>query len=256
NEELALESICRTVKEAIPNSEMRYTSDAVEALEIARDFVPDVAFLDIEMPGMNGMTLAYKIKQFISAKTNIIFTTGYDVFIEEAFMSLRASGYLLKPITKEMILKEMEELRYPVELKGNKRIRARCFGSFELYIDDIPVTFKYTKTKELVAYAIDRGGLCSLREIESVLWEDDEDMTDHGSYIRNMISDLTTVMETHDCKEVIIRKYGQIGIDEKMIDCDYYEYKSGNPASVNAFRGEYMSQFSWAEETLGELVFK
>ncbi|MCR5487116.1 MAG: hypothetical protein K6F35_06245 [Lachnospiraceae bacterium] len=55
---------------------------------------------------------------------------------------------------------------------------------------------------------------------------------------------------------MIIRKYGLLGIDASKIDCDYYAYRDGNPAAVNAFRGEYMSQYSWAEKTLGSLVFK
>ena len=39
------------------------------------------------------------------------------------------------------------------------------------------------------------------------------------------------------CSDLIIRKYGEIGIDSSKIDCDYYEYRQGNPAAVNAFKG-------------------
>ena len=202
--------------------------------------MPEVAFLDIEMPGMNGLILARHIKEEINPKTNIIFTTGFNEHIEEAFTRLRASGYLMKPITVEMVLTELDNLRYPVRLKGENRIRIRTFGAFEIYVDDIPVNFYYGKTKELCAYRIDHGGRCPVAELRENLWEQGDEVADHRSYLQNMISDLTGVLDEYGLKEVILRKYGLIGIDPTKVDCDLYLYRQGNYAAVNAFRGEYI----------------
>ncbi|MCR4654662.1 MAG: response regulator [Lachnospiraceae bacterium] len=255
NEIIALDTLCRTIRSSVPDADIISALSSEEALDLAKKEDPAVAFLDIEMPGMSGLELAKCLKEQVSPKMNIIFTTGYDEYVQEAFMQLRASGYLMKPVTGEMILKELDNLRFPVELKGEKRVRIRAFGAFEVYIDNKPVIFHYNKTKEMLAYLIDRGGICRIGEIAANLWEDEKDSTDHRSYIRNMINDLTKVFTKYGCRDVILRKYGAIGIDESKIDCDYYAYRASNPAAVNAFRGEYMSQYSWAETTLASLSF-
>ena len=255
NEELALKSLVKTVESVVGKAEITAVSDPEEALKTARQRKPEIAFLDIEMPGMNGMTLAKKLKEQINPRMNIIFTTGYNEYIGEAFTRLRASGYLMKPITAGMIRKELEELRYPVELKGDKRLRVRCFGMFEIFIDEKPVSFHYSKTTELFAYLVDREGMVTTSELSENLWEGDDNAADHRSYLRNMISDLVKTLGGYGLKDVVIKKYGKIGLDATRLDCDYYEYKNGNPAAVNAFFGEYMTQYSWAENTLGSLVF-
>ena len=142
-----------------------------------------------------------------------------------------------------------------MKLKWEGRIKARCFGSFELYVDELPVMFHYNKTKELCAYLIDHGGMCSIGELQDKLWEDDHKASEHKSYLQNMISDLNKTLTDLGCNDIVLRKYGSIGIDSNKIDCDYYAYIQGNPAAINAFRGEYMSQYSWAEKTLATLVF-
>ena len=258
NEELAVKTLCNTICEVIEDAEITRSTDSVEALNIAKDINPDIVFLDIDMPGMDGMKLAKEIKESVNPKVNIIFTTGYSEYLEEAFTKLRASGYLMKPVTEKMLRTEIENLRYPphFEILGLKAVRVRAFGTFEVYVNGTPVNFHYVKTKELLAYLIDRDGMCSISELEEGIFEESEERADHKSYIRNMISDLIKVFTELKCKNVIIRKYGAIGLDVSQIDCDYYEYKKDNPAAINSFRGEYMSQYSWAENTLGTLMFK
>ena len=256
NEEPAVNSLFNTVRDVVKDADIVTAFNASEALKLAREYIPDVAFLDIEMPGMDGLTLAKCLKEQVNPKINIIFTTGYNEYIEEAFTSLRTSGYLMKPITADMVSEELNNLRYPFELKGSKRVKLRAFGTFEIYVDDKPVAFHYNKTKELCAYLADRAAMCSMTEILDNLWEQDDKVRDHRSYLQNMVSDLINTFGDLGVKDLIIRKYGAIGIDPTRTDCDYYLYKQGNPAAVNAFRGEYMSQYSWAERTLGGLIFR
>lgn len=256
NEEIALKGLCRTIKEAYPETELCFSTSSRQALELAKDFKPSIAFLDIEMPEINGLELAKKLKQQINPLINIIFSTGYNEYIEEAFTKLRASGYLLKPITREMVVTEMENLRYPQDIRGDKKVRVRCFGAFEVFVDDKPLSFHYSKTKELCAYLIDHGGMCAVGEITGVLWEDDGKAKEHRSYLQNVISDLVKTFAELDCNDIVLRKYGSVGIDSTKIDCDYYEYINGNPAAVNSFKGVYMPQYSWAEKTLATMLFE
>lgn len=73
----------------------------------------DVAFLDIEMPGMSGIELAKKLKD-IKPYLNIIFVTAYTDYALEVH-SLYVSGYLLKPIKKEDVVTALDNLRNPIK---------------------------------------------------------------------------------------------------------------------------------------------
>ena len=55
--------------------------------------------------------------------------------------------------------------------------------------------------------------------------------------------------------DILIRKGSTLAIRPERIDCDYYRMLEGDMSAVNAFRGEYMEQYSWAEITKGSLHF-
>lgn len=67
--------------------------DALQAIETTK---PEVWFLDIEMPGMNGMDLAERIRSY-DPEAAIVYVTAYDQYAIKAF-ELAAMDYLLKPI--------------------------------------------------------------------------------------------------------------------------------------------------------------
>ena len=69
----------------------------------------DVAFPDIHMRGMNGVEVAKELKK-INPKMNIIFVTGFSEYTGDA-MRLHASGYIMKPVTKEKVEAELSDLR-------------------------------------------------------------------------------------------------------------------------------------------------
>lgn len=115
----------------------------------------DAALLDIDMPEMSGLALAAKIKEKYP-DISVVFTTGYAQFAVDAF-ALHASGYLMKPLSKERI---DEELRYArenrQEIRAFSHLSAVTFGNFDLLIDGKPLSFPRSKSKELMAYLVDR----------------------------------------------------------------------------------------------------
>ena len=126
----------------------------------------------------------------------------------------------------------------------------RTFGNFEVFCDGKPITFTYGKTKEMLAYIIDRNGaMCPNREIIGILWEDSAE-NDHVSYFKNCRSDLLTTLDKIGCGDVIIRQRGGLGVVKDMISCDYYDVLDGRSG---LYRGEYMSQYDWAEVTHASL---
>lgn len=79
-----------------------------EALELVREQAPQLIFLDISMPVMNGVELAKILSQEFP-QLKIIFTTAYDQYALEAF-DVNATDYLLKPIRKERLHKALSKL--------------------------------------------------------------------------------------------------------------------------------------------------
>lgn len=221
---------------------------ALEALEFARTNDVDVAFLDIEMGEVNGIELAKQLK-LINPLVNIIFTTGYSQYGMEAF-NLHASGYVMKPIMPEKVKVELEGLRNPVPYIQGQKLTVRTFGNFEVFFNDVPLKFKYSKSKELLAYLIDRNGtLCTNNEIMYTLWEDEN----HKSYLRNAKADLLNTLKEVGCEDILAKQRARIGIIPSKVECDYFDWIMGKITAINAYQGEYMTQYSWGELTHGIL---
>ena len=248
DERFALENLAESIEKASPDAQIHRFRYPEDALDFAKENYVDVAFLDVEMIGMNGVELAERLK-FYHPDINIIFSTGYGHYRDAAF-DLHASGYLTKPITPEKVKKELGNLRRPI--RDPKRIQICAFGNFEVYLDGNPISFKYSKTKEMLAYLVDRkGALCTNGEIMAVLFEDDNG---HEAYFRSLRKDLTDVLEMAGCGEVISQQRGRIGIIPELVECDYFNWCSGKRSGSNAFHGEYMTQYSWGEYTNAMLI--
>lgn len=252
DERLSLDGLLMAIHDAVPKENVKDFTKPREALEYIQEHPCEIAFLDIQMRGMSGIDLAKQIK-LLYPDINIIFCTGYDEYMNEAF-KMHASGYLMKPVEKEDILLELENLRRPVEVARNHRVFVQTFGKFEVFIDKNPVIFKYHKTKELLAYLIDqRGAWCSRGEITAALWADDEGMLNKQSYLDNLRADLFRTFKEAGCDDFLKKERGQISVIPEKIDCDYLDWINNKPSGIFAYRGEYMSQYSWAELTLGQL---
>jgi len=85
-------------------------SNGLEALRAIEDEEPDVAFLDIRMPGLTGLELARRIEP----RTHIVFVTAFDQYAVEAF-DRDAVDYILKPVTDERLARAVERLRNKLE---------------------------------------------------------------------------------------------------------------------------------------------
>lgn len=255
DERLACQSLVRAIKTVAPEAEVSDFRHPDEAIAYAMKNQVDVAFLDIEMSNIDGLSLAKSLKD-IYGQTNIIFVTGHSIYSTEAF-KLRASGYVLKPIEPEQVKLELENLRSPVLLKGDeeKGVRVQCFGNFEVFVDGSPVKFMRAKSKEALAYLIDRNGsTVTKKELAAVLMENEEYSRAMQSYIHNIISDMILSLEQRGAANIVIKNRNAYSVDKTKFSCDYYEYRTGNLISVNSYHGEYMSNYSWGEFRIGEIT--
>ncbi len=250
DEALSLQVLMRAIGEALPDITPMGFLKAKECLEYAEKNPCDVAFLDIEMRDMNGIALAKKLKK-LNPKINIVFVTSYTEYQGEA-LSIYVSGYVQKPATKTKIERELDNLRYPIKPLSDKYLKVQCFGHFEVFVEDEPLKFKYKKTKELLAILIDRNGATlTSGELMAILWEDES--INKSSYYHNLLRDLSETLEKASHLDVLIKQRGVLAIAPSKIICDYYDWFKGIPYALNAYTGEFMSQYSWADKTLGSI---
>ena len=152
---------------------------------------------------------------------------------------------------------DREALARWMEGEHPQTLRVQTFGNFEVFWGDQPVRFERSKTRELFAYLIDRRGAGStMGELVSVLWEGQPDTASLRSQLRSLIADLRAAFRALGAENVIRKGRDHIAVDPARVDCDYYRYLAGEKAARSAFRGEYMSNYSWAEITVGSLQQK
>lgn len=248
DEILQLNMLMKCIRTAAPGAELQGFNQPDELLAFARRNKFDVAFLDIQLFGANGMEVAKKLK-LLQPHVNIIFCTAYSQYAAEAF-SLRASGYILKPVTLDAVRTELDTLRNPTNTtRVEGKLEIQCFGNFEIFWSGQPLRFERSKSKELFAYLIDRkGAAVTILELCSVLWDSDADSSMQG-YCRTLISDIGRTLKKIDQAEVLIKSRNAYQIERSKIICDYYNFLADIPDGIRAYNGEYMEQYKWAAVT-------
>ena len=248
DEALMLEMLCEAITEASEGSELKAFRFSSQLLDAAREKMCDVAFLDVEMPGMDGIELAKQLKE-LNREVNIIFVTGYAQYAIEA-LKLYASGFVMKPVSADAIRRELENLRF--EVKPEKTIYAKTFGNFTLFRNNEPVHFRLAKSRELLAYLIDRNGsFVSRRELAAVLFENGVFSRTEQSNLCNIISGLETDLRAVDAENIFERDRNGCRVKTDEISCDMYDFLCGK---TELFHGEYMEQYSWGEEFKGRVM--
>lgn len=222
-------------------------SSCSSALAYAQENEIDIAFLDINMRGMGGLDLARRIVE-ARPGCKIVFCTGYGEYAVDAFR-LHASGYLMKPITSEGVQSEIDHIKGA--RSGEKLLTVKCFGNFEVLYREKSLPFKRSKSKELFALLVDRGGAgVTAKQICAVLFPDNMDDTKNVAYLRQLVMDLKNTLREIGAEEILQHETPYYRINTDRISCDYLSYLE---CGVPEFRGEYMSQYSWAEDTCATL---
>ena len=250
DEPLSLRSLVRAVLEVEPGCQIREFSWGQPLLDqlTGSDERPDVVFLDVEMPGISGVEVAKRVK-LLSPHTWIIFVTGFSEYALDAF-SLHAKGYVMKPVTTQAIRDELSAPALPpLPRTENSLVKIQTFGNFEVFVSGQPLVFPRSKAKEMLAYHVHRGGaVCTTQELAAVLFEDRAD--GRLDYFFKVAQCLKQTLHAAGCGSIVRHTYKAYAIETSRVDCDYYHFLSDETAqALNAFTGEYMAQYSWAEIT-------
>ena len=272
DERPALELMIETLGRICPFAEIVSFTEARDVLAYEEKSNIDVAFMDIELGRMSGIELAIELKK-TAKKCNIIFVTSYSHYGTESFRA-RPSGYVTKPYTDEDIIRELEDLKYPIEgfskavspkedstiaeqteaaedtVNSQDADKLKCitFGSFVVYDKDGTVmNFSRTKSKELLAYLIDCAGYpVTSKEIARDIYEVQLDKQ-MSKNISKVIIGLVDDLKKAGYDDVVIKQNRQLYINKQRISCDLYKALEGDMKALNSFHGEYLIEYSWAE---------
>lgn len=255
DEEFSLEKIKKQIGSFSFVTELRGYSNPMLALNDLSNWKPDIAVLDIEMFGLDGIELSIRCKQ-IYADLKVIFLTAYSEYAIEAF-KIRANGYILKPASTKDIEEELLHAKGLKEQPIPPNIWVQTFGNFEVFVDQKPIDFERSKSKELLAYLISRkGAYVNGDELLAVLYEDRPSTTSLKSQLRNVIASLMRSLKAAGIEQIILKKRNQLAVDVTTFSCDYYDFLKGDVDKINSFMGEFMSNYPWADFITGYLENK
>ena len=132
----------------------------------------------------------------------------------------------------------------------------RTFGSFEVFLDDKPVYIRVAKAKELLALMVDKmGAILTPQEALDRIWEGRSYDTNSASVYRVNMKKLRDTLKEAGIDEIMVdgNKRGKY-LDISRFDCDLYDFLDGDRKAINSFNGEYMTDYSWAEARIGNLL--
>ncbi len=245
NESLAVEDTIEICNDLSADISAKGFVRVNEALEWIKSNPVDIVLLDIDMPEMNGITLAARIKQ-IKPDMIILFVTAYKEYAFDAFQ-VHPSGYLLKPLLPEILQKEIDYAMSAHTQTAVPHIEARTFGNFVLLVDGATIRFKRSKSKELLAYLIDRRGMSvSRKETAAVLFEDAPYDHSHQKYLDAIIRSLRDTLREYGISEILQMESKGLRIVPEKISWDMYRFYRGDTEAIKAFRGEYLMSYAWA----------
>ena len=251
DEKLQLTNFRLTVEEVSMIDSLETFGEGEAALAWAGEHPVDVAFLDIEMHGMNGIELASRLKQ-IDDSIQIVFVTAYRQYALEAY-GVDAIGYLLKPYLSEDIEKHLRRASC-FQKTPQAQIQIRTMPELFISVNGKTIIIGRNKQEELLALLIDRGesGLLKKDAIENV-WNG---YSSDNTYWTTM-SRLKKILDEAGASDLILTRGQTKYINTKIIDCDLYRMLKGDKKIIRAYSGEYLGErflsFEWVQERKKQL---
>ena len=241
----------RSLRDAVDFRLLEMFDSADKALAYAESQEVDFALLDISMPGMNGILLGEKLRE-INGDMILIYVTGYEEFIKEVILDLRADYFLMKPFNDADVGQMIDRVRH-LSARLRKRVSVQTFGEFDIFVDGQLIEFANQKAKELFAICIDSGGEVTMKKSIDLLWEGRGYDDRVKCLYRKAVVYLNATFREYGVEDIFSNRRGSCHVNREEILCDYYEVLNGKSIKDTAFDGRYMTAYSWSEETCGKL---
>ncbi len=202
DEALALERLVKHIASDPEFKTVAQASDGIEAVKLSRSMPVDVIFLDIDMPGKNGIEVALELSDQETPPV-VVFVTAHNEFAVKAF-ELHAIDYILKPYDPDRLQRSLERVKEAVKLKKPMREKLAAFGNDyatqsrklvgrrsnskeRVLIDPNDIVYFYARLAQVTAHLADKEFIVNLtlEELEKTL-EPGRFARSHRAYIVNL----------------------------------------------------------------------
>lgn len=250
DEKPALDNFRLTTANFPEISSLDMFQDGSKALNFAKKNTVDVAFLDMEMPGIHGLGLAKKLKEH-DPNIRVIFVTAFSEFALDAWR-VDAIGYLLKPYTAAEIRKELSKCTY--RSLPSHRVVIATIPTLNIMVDGTPLYISGAKPREMLALLVDRGERgFTVGECIACLWPDRANDANTQSLCRMTYKRLADALENAGVSGIIATQENRRFLKVEQVDCDLYRILAGDKQAARKYSGQYLQEYSWAEERNSQL---
>lgn len=252
DEKPAIDNFRLTTANFAEIDELHTFQSGEEALEFVENHPVDVAFLDMEMPGIHGLELARTLKER-DAKIRIVFVTAYSQYALDAW-SVDASGYLLKPYTAADIHKELAKCTY--KPLPTQRVVIETIPTLTILVDGTPLYISGFKPREMLALLVDRGehGV-AMNDAIACLWPDRNADAGTQSLYRMTWKRLVDALEVAGVGNLLGKSENRRYLKVDQVDCDLYRILAGDKQAAKKYNGAYLQDYPWAEERNSQLYW-
>lgn len=135
-------------------------------------------------------------------------------------------------------------------------LKVKTFGSFEVYDrKGRPIPFQKKKSKQLLAYLVDKYGFpAATADLVQDVLEKPQDDLNAIKYVSTLYRMAAKDLAAAGYPDIIIKEWNSLRVDVDKLDCDYYHLMEGDVSYWGEYHNEYMKEYSWAEETNGEIL--
>lgn len=244
-------------------------TDALEGLEYLQSHPTELTLINWRMAGIDGPMLGKLVRKLVP-QTRVIYLSDEPVEAEQVYET-EAFGYLRRPADAQKLrhysvmaerasrvraqqLAEAKQDTQSAERREEREVIIRTFGSFDVYADGKPVFFPNRRAKEMLAMLVDcRGAVMTREHFMERFWPDSPVTEQRKSIYRKASSVLQQTLARNGISYILFSNRRQKALNTAAVWCDYYRFLNGDAAALEAYRGEYMSDYAWAEVTNGRL---
>ena len=205
DEQLALDELSYLLKSVDDVNVVAQGRNGLEAVSLIKEHSPDIVFLDVQMPGLDGFGVIKKLLDRKITLPQIVFATAFDQYAVKAF-EVNAVDYLLKPFDKKRVGQAVDKARKKLhgaspstdkldslvkmleaQRPQNSKVLLRCVGRLFL-VDQKDVCFASIEDGVITVVASTLEGQSNCRTLEELLAGLDPDTfwRAHRSYVVNI----------------------------------------------------------------------
>ncbi|MDQ7094465.1 response regulator [Desulfosporosinus sp. PR] len=182
----------------------------------------DAVFVDIEMPGLNGLQLSEQILD-LNETIDIIFVTAFNQYAVEAF-ELQAMDYIMKPLTEERLRKTVKRLlKTKSAVSRPEKPFIQCFGDFEVFLRGEALVWKNSKAKEILAFLVHKKGVpVNWEKISAAVWPDyDSERAQTNFHATTYL--LRKRLAEVGLSSILGNGRGNYRVMPDQVNCDFYQ---------------------------------